>query len=84
MYQIELNHSVVSGRIDEAEQALGQVARPSSASSGRNRLAVTAAWQEGEQRMVQLLSAYLAGVRKNIADTRANVDLLKRQDEVIK
>jgi hypothetical protein len=33
--------------------------------------------------MAQLLSAYLAGVQKNIADTQANVALLQRQDEAI-
>ncbi|RYL87265.1 DUF5344 family protein [Sporolactobacillus sp. Y61] len=84
MYKIELNDSVVKSRIDQAEQALSRLMPPGSFSCGSNRLAATGAWREREQMLVRLLSAYLAGVQKNISDTRANVDLLKRQDEVIR
>jgi hypothetical protein len=83
MFQIELNTHVTEGRIAAAEQARQGVVPLQSVSCGRNHLATTAAWQEGEQMMAQLLSAYLAGVQKNIADTQANVALLQRQDEAI-
>ncbi|MCL1631248.1 YwqI/YxiC family protein [Sporolactobacillus sp. CPB3-1] len=84
MVQIELNSSVTDSRINEAERALRAVPMLKSISCGHNHLAATSAWQEGEQMMRQLLSAYVAGVQKNIADTRANVALLRRQDEVIR
>ncbi|MCO7126473.1 YwqI/YxiC family protein [Sporolactobacillus shoreicorticis] len=84
MVQIELNTHVTEGRIAAAEQARQGVVPLQAVSCGRNRLAATAAYQEGEQMMEQLLSAYLAGVQKNIADTQANVALLQRQDEAIK
>ncbi|GGL43278.1 DUF5344 family protein [Sporolactobacillus putidus] len=83
MVQIELHHSVVSGRLDEAGQALGQLSLSALSGLGKNQLVFTGEWQNEEQRIHRLLSAYREGVRKTIADTRANVDLLKRQDEVI-
>lgn len=84
MVQIELNTHVTEGRIVAAEHARQGVLPLKSVSCGRNHLAATSAWQEGEQMMAQLLSAYLSGVQKNIADTQANVALLQRQDEAIK
>lgn len=84
MYEIELHKDAVDVRMDEAERALDRLSLPSPPSHGKNHLAVTDAWQDGEVQVRKLLSAYIAGLHKNITDTRANINLLKRQDEVIR
>ncbi|MFX3617462.1 MAG: DUF5344 family protein [Sporolactobacillus sp.] len=84
MVEIELQHANVSGRLEQATQAVERVTLPGVPHSGNNQLAFSDSWSENEGILQQLLSAYQAAVRKNIADTQANVDLLKRQDEVIR
>ncbi|WKB35764.1 DUF5344 family protein [Terrilactibacillus sp. S3-3] len=84
MFEIELHHSLVSSRLENVGHALGQASLPALPLSDGNQLAFTTSWDENENILQKLLSAYQAAVRKNLADTQANVDSLKRQDEVIR
>ncbi|WP_353947838.1 DUF5344 family protein [Sporolactobacillus sp. Y61] len=84
MGQIALNHGQVSGRLDEAKAAANQLSLKDPSGRGSNRLAITTDWESKEAMVQQLLTIYIEGLQNNIADTKANVDLLKRQDEVIR
>lgn len=84
MVEIQLQYAHVSGRLAQATQAVERVTLPDIPVSGNNQLAFTASWSENEGILQQLLSAYQSAVRKSIADTQANVDLLRHQDEVIR
>ena len=85
MVIIKLQHHTVIQALLEVERALADVklAAPPVSSLGDNQLAFTTNWATREQEIQELLDAYQQVVRKTIDDTRANVDLLKKQDESI-
>jgi hypothetical protein len=83
MDRIELNHDHVSGRVEAAGIALNQLSLHAPSGQGVGHLAITndpGAGKDGS-------SAYIAIHRRCAQEPRRhkdNVDLLKRQDEVIK
>jgi len=85
MYAIQLNDETVADRLDEAKRALASLAMEKIATHalGRNQIIFTEQLMTREKTFQSLLEKYIEGVQKNIADTEANVQLLKRQDEAI-
>ncbi|WKB36495.1 DUF5344 family protein [Terrilactibacillus sp. S3-3] len=85
MYAIQLNDETVADRLDEAKRTLAPLAMEKMATHvlGRNQLIFTEQLMTREKTFQSLLEKYIEGVQKNIADTEANVQLLKRQDEAI-
>ncbi|WKB36323.1 DUF5344 family protein [Terrilactibacillus sp. S3-3] len=86
MYAIQLNDETVADRLDEAKRALASLAMEKIATHalGRNQIIFTEQLMTREKTFQSLLEKYIhQGVQKNIADTEANVQLLKRQDEAI-
>ncbi|MGD7044719.1 YwqI/YxiC family protein [Jeotgalibacillus proteolyticus] len=85
MVVIKLHHHTVTQALLDVERALADVTltAPPVSSLGDNQLAFTKAWEEREQGIQELLDAYQQIVQKTIEDTKANVDLLKKQDESI-
>ena len=83
--QIKLDYSEVIGQLNDAERALEVLTLPSPSEEelGQNQLAFTKKWLEREENIKQMLKAYIIAVQKNIEDTRANVAILKKQDEAI-
>ncbi|KIL51169.1 YwqI/YxiC family protein [Jeotgalibacillus campisalis] len=85
MVVIKLHHHTVIQALLDVERALADVTltAPPVSSLGDNQLAFTHKWEEREQGIQELLEAYQQIVQKTIEDTKANVDLLKQQDESI-
>jgi|GEM_PF-648745 aspartyl/asparaginyl beta-hydroxylase (cupin superfamily) len=83
--QIKLNHSAVMAKLNEVMHNLErlQLNPPAQEQLGRNKLNYTDAWIQREQNIQLLLKEYIATVEKNIEDTKANVEALKKQDEAI-
>jgi hypothetical protein len=85
MATIKLKHEIVMKTLDETKAALDFVilAEPSAGALGQNVLGYTKGWLEREKTIHLMVSQYVEIVRKNLEDTRANVDLLKEQDEAM-
>lgn len=85
MVVIKLQHTSVIQALNNVESALAEVTLPEPpvSSLGDNQLAFTKAWEAREQEIQELVNVYRQVVQKTIVDTKANVDLLKKQDESI-
>ncbi|MBP3041623.1 YwqI/YxiC family protein [Bacillaceae bacterium Marseille-Q3522] len=85
MNTIKMYHSELMGQLKIAEQALHHVELPHFPSDqlGKNQLSFTEKWLEREDFLVKMIAEYLEIVDKNLEDTRANIDLIKKQDEAI-
>ncbi|MBM7691964.1 hypothetical protein JOC77_001374 [Peribacillus deserti] len=85
MQTIKLNFDAVMQQLDDIKHALGalNLPGPSAGSLGQNQLEFTATYLEREARIHKSMTEYIQVVQKNIEDTRANVELLKKQDEAI-
>ncbi|KAB7705325.1 hypothetical protein F9802_14585 [Bacillus aerolatus] len=85
MGTIKLDHSAVVEQLEKVKTALNNIVlpEPSVESLGQNELDYTTKWKEREANIHKNILQYIEVVTKNIEDTRANVDLLKEQDEAI-
>ncbi|MFJ7637951.1 YwqI/YxiC family protein [Peribacillus sp. NPDC097225] len=85
MTTIKLNHAVVTKQVSQVKTAVDGTtigALPAD-QLGNNDLSFTSKWEERETNLEKTFNQYLTIVKKNLEDTRANVDLLKEQDEAI-
>ncbi|MBU8580385.1 YwqI/YxiC family protein [Bacillus paralicheniformis] len=82
---IKLNHAAVMKQLEQVSSTLQAVSlkSPSAVALGRNNLDFTKKWLEREAEICNMVEQYKEAVRKNIEDTRSNVDTLKEQDEAI-
>lgn len=85
MTTIKLKHEAVMTQLDNVKRALDAIEcpAPSDSSLGKNQLDFTSQWLERERDIHNMMLRYIEIVHKNVEDTRANVDLLKKQDEAI-
>jgi hypothetical protein len=85
MTYIQLKHSDVMAQVDQVKAALDALKLDAFNASdfGRNENGFSTSFTEGEAFVEMLLSQYIQVLEKNILDTRANVDLLKQQDEAM-
>ncbi|TCP31224.1 hypothetical protein EV207_103107 [Scopulibacillus darangshiensis] len=83
MTEIKLKHDVVMSHLDKVKTTLGKLSLPEPGSVGQNKLDFTEGWLEREAAIKKNVSEYMKVVEKNVEDTRASVDLLKRQDEAM-
>jgi hypothetical protein len=82
---IKLNHAAVMKKLEQVSSTLQAVSlkSPPAGALGRNNLDFTKKWLEREAEICNMVKQYKEAVRKNIEDTRSNVDTLKEQDEAI-
>ncbi len=82
---IKLNHAAVMKKLEQVSSTLQAVSlkSPPARALGRNNLDFTKKWLEREAEICNMVKQYKEAVRKNIEDTRSNVDTLKEQDEAI-
>lgn len=83
MPEIKLQYNRVVGQLNHAKGALGNVTLDQPTDAEGNQLDITAKWSTREANIQTLVSEYIKGVQKNLEDTRANVDMLKDQDEAV-
>ncbi|MBM7703047.1 DUF5344 family protein [Metabacillus iocasae] len=85
MSTIKLNYESVTSQLKQVTSAKETISLSSSGMNqlGQNHLAMTEKWKEQEQAIQQLVQQYVQAVTKNIEDTQANIDLLKKQDEAM-
>ncbi|MET1178806.1 YwqI/YxiC family protein [Peribacillus simplex] len=85
MTTIKLNHPAVTKQVDQVKTALGTVTLGNlpAGELGSNKLEFTSKWIDREINLEKVFEQYIKIVQKNVEDTRANIDLLKEQDEAI-
>lgn len=85
MTHIQLKHADAVAQIERMQTALNAVQLETFNPSdlGRNDSGISANFMDGEAYVEMLMNQYIELLQKNLLDTRANVDLLKRQDEAI-
>ncbi|MFC0190194.1 YwqI/YxiC family protein [Fictibacillus aquaticus] len=85
MQTIKLHFDDVTQQLSETQRALDAVnlPAPSEGSLGRNELEFTKQWIERESNLHKMVLEYISVVSKNIEDTKANVEILKKQDQAI-
>lgn len=83
MPEIKLQYNRVVGQLNNAKGALGNVTLDQPTDADGNQLDITTKWSTREANIQTLVSEYIKGVQKNLEDTRANVDMLKDQDEAV-
>ncbi|MDM5453780.1 YwqI/YxiC family protein [Peribacillus simplex] len=85
MTTIKLNHPAVTKQVDQVKKALGTVKLGNlpAGELGNNKLEFTSKWIDRETNLEKVFEQYIKIVQKNVEDTRANIDLLKEQDEAI-
>ncbi|MGP1909664.1 YwqI/YxiC family protein [Metabacillus sp. JX24] len=83
MTQIKLNHAEMIGKLNEVRRALEALTLDVPGEAGENKLDFTQKWLDREAALHQFVAQYTAVVQKNLEDTRANLDMLKEQDEAI-
>ncbi|ASN07408.1 hypothetical protein CFK40_14165 [Virgibacillus necropolis] len=83
--EIRLDYAAVMSELDKVKQALEalQLAQTSEGLYGQNNLNYTDQWLDRENRLHATFQQYIQIVQKNIEDTKANVTMLKNQDEAI-
>jgi len=83
MTTIRLEFEKVMKELSEIEKTLStiNISSPQLSHLGNNQLDFTKAWLEREIKIEQLLTEYIQVVQKNVEDTKANIRLLKEQDE---
>lgn len=85
MQTIKLQFEDVIQQLSEAQRALDALTlpNPSVAALGKNELQFTTEWLEREANLHNMILEYMNVVTKNIEDTKANVEILKNQDQAI-
>ncbi len=85
MTTIRLKHDDVTSQIKKMESALQALKLEgfTPGDFGRNRTGFSSSFTEGEAFLEQTVSEYIQIIQKNLADTQANVDYMKMQDEAI-
>jgi hypothetical protein len=85
MQEIKLDYSKVMQQLDEVNNALDDLSLPALSKDqlGQNQLEFTNVWIQREENLHTMVKNYIEAVKKNIKDTRASVDILKKQDEAI-
>ncbi|MBM7647491.1 hypothetical protein JOC78_000412 [Bacillus ectoiniformans] len=83
MAEIKLKHAAVIDQLNKVRSKLEAVVIPAPPSVGANQMDYTSAWTEREEAIHQMVNQYKEIVSKNLEDTKANVDLLKDQDEAM-
>ncbi|CAH0345749.1 YwqI/YxiC family protein [Bacillus sp. CECT 9360] len=85
METIKLRYDTVMKSLDQVQHALDSVniPGPSSGALGQNKLEFTDKWLDREANIQKMVKQYMDVVYKNLEDTRANVELLKDQDEAM-
>lgn len=85
MQRIKLDYSEVIQQLNDVKQALSELhlPSPSEAELGQNQLTFTKEWLQREENLQKMVIQYMQAVQKNVEDTHANVDILKKQDEAI-
>ncbi|MBO0999533.1 YwqI/YxiC family protein [Bacillus sp. SD075] len=85
MTTIKLNHPAVTKQVDQVKTALGTVTLGNLPAGElcNNKLEFTSKWIDRETNLEKVFEQYIKIVQKNVEDTRANIDLLKEQDEAI-
>ncbi|MBA4535559.1 YwqI/YxiC family protein [Bacillus aquiflavi] len=85
MGTIKLNYEAVIKQLNHIKTALNasSIKEAPTGSLGQNKLEFTQEWIKLENSIQTAFSQYKQIVHKNVDDTRANVDLLKKQDEAV-
>ncbi|TYR81849.1 hypothetical protein FZC66_08485 [Priestia megaterium] len=83
MTSIKLNYEDVIKKLEAVEKAVGQLSMSELSDLGKNALSTTSKWKEREKEVHTLVTTYTNALEKNVQDTKANVDLLKEQDEAM-
>ncbi|AZV44295.1 YwqI/YxiC family protein [Peribacillus asahii] len=85
MQKIKLDYSEVIQQLNNVKQALSELHLPSPSETelGQNQLKFTKEWLQREENLQKMVIQYMQAVQKNVEDTHANVDILKKQDEAI-
>ncbi|MDQ0217382.1 hypothetical protein ELQ35_07420 [Peribacillus cavernae] len=85
MGTIKLKYEEVMKTLEEVKNALDAVSMdsPAAGSLGQNSLDYTTKWLDREENIHKAVQQYMEVVKKNLEDTRANVELLKEQDEAM-
>ncbi|MFC0273111.1 YwqI/YxiC family protein [Metabacillus herbersteinensis] len=85
MATIRLDYEALTQKLDDVKRALDSlgIEGPSESSLGKNKLEFTDEWLEREENLHYFFTQYVSIVQKNLEDTRANITLLKEQDEAI-
>ncbi|MFC7373506.1 YwqI/YxiC family protein [Fictibacillus iocasae] len=85
MQTIKLQFDEVTQQLSKTQRTLDAVSlpAPSESSLGRNQLQFTTQYLERENNLHKMVLDYIKAVTKNIEDTKANVEILKKQDQAI-
>lgn len=85
MQTIKLQFHDVIQQLSETQRALDalNLPAPSAGALGKNELQFTKEWLEREENLHKMILEYMNVVTKNIEDTKANIEILKHQDEAI-
>jgi len=85
MVVIKLKHNTVIQALLDVERALFDVklSAPPVSSLGDNQMMFTHGWEQREGEIQDMFDTYQQVVKKTLDDTKANVDLLKEQDDSI-
>ncbi|MFB5282125.1 YwqI/YxiC family protein [Peribacillus sp. Hz7] len=85
MQNIKLDYSEVIQQLNDVKKKLSELHLPSPSETelGQNQLTFTKEWLQREENLQKMVIQYMQAVQKNVEDTHANVDILKKQDEAI-
>ncbi|RID89382.1 hypothetical protein D1953_02115 [Peribacillus asahii] len=85
MQKIKLDYSEVIQQLNDVKKQLSELHLPSPSETklGQNQLTFTKEWLQREENLQKMVIQYMQAVQKNVEDTHANVDILKKQDEAI-
>ncbi|MBD7965242.1 DUF5344 family protein [Fictibacillus norfolkensis] len=85
MQTIKLQFHDVTQQLGETQKALDALTLPSPSAEalGKNELQFTKEFLEREENLHKMILEYMNVVTKNIEDTKANIEILKNQDEAI-
>ncbi|QCS53009.1 DUF5344 family protein [Priestia flexa] len=83
MTSIKLNYEDVMQKLEDVETAIQKLSLPGNSGVGDNNLSSTNEWKSQEEELGKLLKTYITALEKSVQDTKANVKLLKEQDEAI-
>lgn len=83
MTMIKLRYEDVMQTLKDVEQTIKHLSLPDNLDMGENVLDTTKEWKTSEADLGELLKTYITALEKSVDDTKANVDLLKEQDEAM-
>lgn len=83
--EIKMNFEEVAHVLDQMGESIALLKLPMvyNGINGQNQLEFLEEWTERESQIRSFLIQYIAIVEQSIADTKANAQLLKDQDEAI-